>query len=213
LFSSDPEFYNNKEEDKMAHPGMNNFKKGYSPTIIALIIAFFIVGSIGIYYLFFDNPTWLYDQNEVEVNLSEKHAKEFEEAKKRIMAVNTTSNSDSLEPTKTNETTKNVNDKPIVKNEDLIKEKITKKTEAKEIEKAIIDKVKKSNSKTTVIEPKKTTTKPKATNTVLKSKTSKEVNNNIFFDGTNYSVQISSWKQQSIAEQEVTRLKKKGYSA
>ncbi|MCP5063953.1 MAG: SPOR domain-containing protein [Ignavibacteriae bacterium] len=236
LFSSDPEFYNNKEEDKMAHPGMNNFKKGYSPTIIALIIAFFIVGSIGIYYLFFDNPTWLYDQNEVEVTLSEKHAKEFEEAKKRVMAVNTTSNSDDNEPTQTN-------DKPKVKNENGSKIKNvqddlaedTKKKNNYNLKKASIKRsntkktsnkktdTKKTNIERTVKTPIVTIDKPTRTkNKVKEPRTSKietrkspskEVNNNIFFDGTNYSVQISSWKQQSIAEQEVTRLKKKGYSA
>lgn len=217
LFSGDLEFYNkNKEEYEMAHPGMNNFKKGYSPTIMALIITFFIVGTIGIYYLFFDNPTWLYDQNEVEVTLSEKHTKEFEEAKKRVMAVNTPSNNDDLEPTKTNEKVEEIDDKSVINNKDATKNETIKNTEAKEIEKEIIDKVKKSNTKTIVTDPQKTTVKPnevKVTKTVTKSKTSKEVNNNIFFDGTNYSVQISSWKQQRVAEQEVTRLKKKGYSA
>lgn len=236
LFSSDPEFYNkNKEEDEMAHPGMNNFKKGYSPTIIALIIAFFIVGSVGIYYLFFDNPTWLYDDHSIEVTLSKQHAKEFEEAKKRVMADNTTSNSNDGEPNTNNETVETNDDKPVTKNETK-GEKITKKNPfAKEIEKDIKQNTsktsiakknsqntntQKTNTKKTTTVPKATTSKPKVVNNkvtetpnkVSTSKTSKEVNNNIFFDGTNYSVQISSWKQQRVAEQEVTRLKKKGYS-
>ncbi len=236
LFSSDPEFYNNKEDDEMAHPGMNNFKKGYSPTIIALISAFFIVGSIGIYYLFFDNPTWLYDQNEVEVSLSEKHAKEFEDAKKRVMAVNTTSKSDDNEPTQTN-------DKPKVKNENGSKIKTiqddlaedTKKKNNYNLKKADIKRSntkktskKKTNTKKTNVErtvktpivtiDKPTRTKikvkePRTSKIETRKSPSKEVNNNIFFDGKNYSVQISSWKQQRVAEQEVTRLKKKGYSA
>jgi len=233
LFSNDPEFYKqNKEDDDMAHPGMNNFKKGYSPTIMALIIAFFIVGAIGIYYLFFDNPTWLYDQNEVEITLSEKHAKEFEEAKKRVMAVNTNSNNDDSTISKNDDKVEANEDKPIVNNGSKEKKNTKKNSFAKEIEKDIKQNNKKSNTQKSNIEkstvPKVTTSKPKATSTKPKdvkkkvtetpkkastSKTSREVNNNIFFDGTNYSVQISSWKQQRVAEQEVNRLKKKGYSA
>ena len=40
-----------------------------------------------------------------------------------------------------------------------------------------------------------------------------EVSNNIYSDGKNYSVQISSWKQQSIAEREANKLKSRGFDA
>ncbi len=201
------ELNNINEKDTMAHPGMNNFKKGYSPTIIALLFAFFIVGAIGIYYLFFDNPTWLYDSNEVELALSEKHSKEFEEAKRKALLVKSEDN----------------NDEPIVKKEKNVIEKsvtdikdVAKKVSKKTIEKEIIEKVKKSNTKKSVTTPK--VIKPKVEKTkvikkVAKPKASKKVSENIFFDGTNYSVQISSWRKKSIADKEVKRLIRKGHSA
>lgn len=40
-----------------------------------------------------------------------------------------------------------------------------------------------------------------------------EVSENIFYDGFVYNVQVSSWKQESIAEQEVNKLVKRGFPA
>lgn len=40
-----------------------------------------------------------------------------------------------------------------------------------------------------------------------------EVSKNIFFDGKQYSLQVSSWKQKSVAESEVNKLINKGYNA
>ncbi|MCB9259357.1 MAG: SPOR domain-containing protein [Ignavibacteriales bacterium] len=45
------------------------------------------------------------------------------------------------------------------------------------------------------------------------SKNEKEVSKNIYYDGSLYNVQVSSWKQENIAEREVNKLLKKGLPA
>jgi len=208
------EFNEKLEENNMAHPGMKNFKKGPSPTIIALIVAFFIVGAIGIYYLFFDNPTWLYDQNEIEIALSEKHAKEFEEAKRKALEIEK-NNIDKKIEDKTNDN-KNYDEKDKVDISKKVDDNSVKITNKKNIKESV-DEIKKTNTKKSIAAPK--VNKTKVTKKILepkksikKSKTSTKINKNIYFDGTNYSVQISSWPRESLAQKEVKRLSNKGYS-
>ncbi len=57
-----------------------------------------------------------------------------------------------------------------------------------------------------------TESKPEIDNTIL-ADTENEVAKNIYFDGFVYNVQISSWKQEKIAQNEVNKLVKSGYPA
>lgn len=162
-------------------------KRRKSPIIYLLIAAFVIIGAIGIYYLFFDNPTWLYDEHEVEVQLSQQHAKELEEARLKAL------NEQNPEVTSSNE-----NDKVI--DEQNADENSKKNTEEKIS----------SEKKDVIAIAKETKTEPKkSTSNVLDD----EVSENIYFDGFVYNVQVSSWKQEKFAKLEVSKLVKKGLPA
>ena len=190
----------------------------YSPTIYALIAAFFIVGGIGIYYLFFNNPTWLYDQNEIEVKLSEKHQREYEEAKKRARLL--AQKEDSIRNANANLKNENIADNVADNN----KEKKSENEGTKTVEKESNQKV----TKETKSETKKAIVKPQEETKIVKNevvnkkhlpqkktltKKKLEAPKNIYFDGTNYSLQISSWPNKNLAEKEVSRIKRKGYNA
>jgi len=81
---------------------------------------------------------------------------------------------------------------PPQKAQPVVKKEITPKTEA----------VKVSPKKTEIIKEKLPETKKTAL-----------VRDNIYLEGSNYVVQLSSWKSETIADQEVVRLKRKGIKA
>ncbi len=196
-------------------------KRRYSPTIYALIAAFFIVGAIGIYYLFFNNPTWLYDQNEIEIQLSEKHQREFEEAKRKAR----------LEAEKQGNKLKNSNDIAVNKKVDKDvankKEKVLKdetkniKTESnKNItvkensnKKNVINKTKVTEEKKAIAKVNKTIKSDNVKKVITKKTKFTEAAANIYYDGSSYSLQVSSWPNRKLAEKEVQRLAQKGYDA
>ncbi len=220
-----------EESDESAYKKMEKkmpFKKKnivpqrrYSLTIYALIAAFFIVGAIGIYYLFFNNPTWLYDQNEIEIQLSEKHQREFEEAKRKAR----------LEAEKQRNKLKDSNN--IAVNQKVNKEDTNKK---EKILKDETKNIKTESNKNVAVkensEPQKVTTKTKVTeeknaiakvNKTIKTNHVKKVTTkksrfteaaaNIYYDGSTYTLQVSSWPNKKLAEKEVQRLAQKGYDA
>ena len=195
-------------------------ERRYSPTIYALIAAFFIVGGIGIYYLFFNNPTWLYDQNEIEIELSEKHQREFEEAKRKARLL--AQKEDSIKIAKAKE--KIANEKNAMNTKGTESVDTGTKTVAEESNKKITNEVKTETKKTIAAPPKKEITKVQEevlnkTNTLPKKKYNKrkaKISNmpkNVYFNGSSYSLQTSSWPQKYLAEKEVNRLKQKGYDA
>ncbi len=211
----------NKSGKKMGLKKKNVMhERRYSPTIYALIAAFFIVGGIGIYYLFFNNPTWLYDQNEIEIELSEKHQREFEEAKRKARLL--AQKEDSIKIAKAKE--KIANEKNAMNTKGTESVDTGTKTVAEESNKKITNEVKTETKKTIAAPPKKEITKVQEevlnkTNTLPKKKYNKrkaKISNmpkNVYFNGSSYSLQTSSWPQKYLAEKEVNRLKQKGYDA
>ncbi len=188
-------------------------KPKYSPTIYALIAAFFIVGAIGIYYLFFNNPTWLYDQNEIEIKLQEQHQREFEEAKRKakLLAKKQNVKKDNINKNQQIEEKNKIkenNKQAITGTEKNRKEKEQSsvksgKTLAQKIEKKLKDKITKENS----------TEKTSVNNVNRKKVKLVEEAKNIYFNGVNYTLQISSWPRKILAEKEVERIRNKGYNA
>lgn len=164
-------------------------KKRRSPIIYMLIVAFLLIGAIGMYYLFFDNPTWLYDEHEVEVQLSQQHAQQLEDAKQKALEEN---------ETKAIETDNKTETKKV---EDDQEDKLEKTEDSKKI--VVKTKVEEPNENTAKVELKKKTSKS----------LDQEVAENIYFDGNDYNVQVSSWKQEKFAKLEVSKLEKKGLSA
>lgn len=172
---------------------------------------FVIVAGIGIYFLFFANPTWLYDEHEVEVTLSEQNQK-LKEIRTKLDADEKISQSQPLpeipvdsikintEEIKQDSVLKEVAkkdeiiNKPVEKVEQKIEKKITE-AETKSVNK---EKVNKNSTQTQFVDA---------------DPNEKEVADNIYFAGSKYSVQVSSWKQKSVAEKEVNKLKNKGFDA
>ncbi len=213
----------NKAGKKMVFKKKNIMhERRYSPTIYALIAAFFIVGGIGIYYLFFNNPTWLYDQNEIEIELSEKHQREFEEAKRRARLLAQKEDSIRNANKKAEEEIANGKDTMNSVEKESVKEGTT--IVAKESNTKVTNEVKTEVKKATAAPPKKEITKVQEEilnkkNTLPKKKyqrkKSQKLNmpKNVYFNGSSYSLQISSWPKKYLAEKEVNRLKQKGYDA
>jgi cell division septation protein DedD len=167
-------------------------QKRRGSTIYFLFAAFVIVGAIGIYYLFFQNPTWLYDQHEVEVALSQEHAEELGVMKKNgssnILDNNGLTETEELDNISKNVAKNNATDaKP---NETLLT------TNKAQIE---ADKVNQEIAETSIKDSDKSR--------------DEEVAENIYYDGFVYNVQVSSWKQKRIAEREVAKLVKKDFPA
>ena len=133
------------------------------------ILAFLIIGSIGIYYLFFKStPDYSLAENEIVTS----------EAPESIVNENETDESNKI------------NNQVKVEQDDqeaIIEQPVTKVENADELE--------------TKIES------PKSV------ENEKEVSKNIYFDGFVYNVQISSWKQEVIAQKEVNKLVKSGFPA
>ena len=133
------------------------------------ILAFLIIGSIGIYYLFFNStPDYSLAENEIVTS----------EAPESIVNENETDESNKI------------NNQDKVEQDDqeaIIEQPVTKVENADELE--------------TKIES------PKSV------ENEKEVSKNIYFDGFVYNVQISSWKQEVIAQKEVNKLVKSGFPA
>lgn len=200
-----------------------------SPIIYFLIGGFIAIGAIGIYYLFFKNPVWLYDKYEVETQLAEQHEKEFEQIKSNKKPINgkqeNAGNEASKNEVKKSSLTEKQNKKvkEVESNNNKVKENAPKQTVNKKE-----SFVKKSKSKT---EPKQVSTNKlvKESNKVTKkittptkinnvkilpaSNNEREAAKNIYFDGKDYTLQISSWKQSSIAVDQAKKILAKGYSA
>lgn len=189
-----------------------NQKAKKSPLIYALITGFIIIGAIGIYYLFFQNPTWLYDKYEVEAKLQEQHAKEFDKIKEGENVADLSN--DELKQ----------NEKTIIDNdngEKKVNEKnVEKKADSKNKKKTLAQNSQKKLNESSKPIPKEKTKKvvPLKNNShkvkvIPATKNESEAAKNIYFDGKNYSVQISSWKKSEIANREAEKLIKKGYPA
>ena len=144
---------------------MENKKK--SPLIYLLLALFFIVAAFAIYYLFFNKPAALYDQQEVA--LIEK-----------IEDVPPNNDQNISETPDDSEIKETSNVPAIVENKTDNNENTSDETESSKL--SSID-------------------------------NENEVAKNIYFDGYVYNVQISSWKQEQIAQNEVNKLVKSGFPA
>jgi len=163
-----------------------------SPIIYFLIAAFIVVGSIGIYYLFFQNPTWLYDQHEVEVTLSQQHAKSTDEKENQ---------SDIIDDTKLKTSPDNIDSESLTPSENIVTEKLNMESQE------VPDKKNNNEIKEKAAEPSKSSI------TKNDDIEEKEVAKNIYHDGFVYNIQVSSWQQRVIAEREVGKLMKRGLPA
>jgi len=84
----------------------------------------------------------------------------------------------------------------------------------KDINETIVESEKENLEYTANVEPEKTNNSQTELSQINNSiQEENEVVDNIYFDGSLYYVQISSWKQEPIAEKEVNRLIKKGFPA
>jgi len=182
-------------------------KRRRSPIIYSLIAGFIIVGAIGIYYIFFQNPTWLYDKYEIETILSEQHAKEFVEDNNKIEL-------ESNELITEENTDKNPLDNEInakADNSEKVESQSISKTE-QEIKKAETTNIRETNDQPNQSIG-KTTKKSESAKLLSAPSSESEASKNIFFDGKNYSIQISSWKQNTIAKKEAQKLIARGFPA
>ncbi|MFZ1288610.1 MAG: SPOR domain-containing protein [Melioribacteraceae bacterium] len=186
--------------------------KRRNKTLINTLIGLFIVVSvIGIYFLFLANPTWLYDEHEVEVALSEQNQK-LKEIRKKLEDDEKISQSQNLHKipvdtaiSKTVEIKQDsvINEIPpkeeiISKPVEKVEQKIEKKILVSETKSVKNERVNINTSKTQIVDA---------------DPNEKEVADNIYSIGSTYSVQVSSWKQAGIAEREVNKLKSKGFDA
>ena len=136
-------------------------KKKKSPLIYLLIATFFIIGAIGIYYIFFSqHEPEKYDQN---TSIAENIVETPDDANSETQV-------------------QNVLDAP----------QIVEETKEDEIENT--NAVNESQNLAAIDEE-------------------KEVAENIYFDGFVYNVQVSSWKQRSVADSESQKLINKGFPA
>ena len=238
----------NKQQDEKDMKKEISRRKKNKVTVRILIGMFVIVSAIGIYYLFLKNPTWLYDQHEIEAQMAEQNAKMLKEINDKLHKQNEILNNKVEAKTPTDSTAATFADvkndtvlqaKNVIKNEiskssenevkkDEVKladnktnnikpalnEQITNKEKPKETAKTE-SKVKLTENDSKTVTVKKETQQKEATKTIVKEMNQKEeeVSNNIYSDGKNYSVQISSWKQQSIAKREANKLKSRGFDA
>ncbi len=201
--------------------------KRKSPIIYVLIAMFIIVGAIGIYYLFFRNPAWLYDEYEYEVALSEKYLHEYENMKKHNYNDSTMAMANDSQKVKVDKELNEEAKKSVVKNDVQVDENVISDDdkEVKELKKKKIDKIiadiekKKAVAKSTMKEKQKIGEKKvfesNVTGKTKNDKTNKEreVGQNIFYDGYVYNIQLSSWPKKETAERQVNKYIKKGYSA
>ncbi len=199
------EKYSETPSDKLQSKLVNKKK---SPIVYLLMAIFIIIAAIGIYYLYLANPTWLYDPHETEIKLSEQHAKEFEDARLSKAVDNLgegeestlASLKDSIAEVPLESEVKGLTT-PLTQKENITPTPTTK-------EKVLDSKkeVKKSEPIKTAVENKTVTTLSEA------NKNETETSKNIYYDGNGYTVQVSSWKQLKLAEDDVNRLTKLGYS-
>ncbi|MBK8945661.1 MAG: SPOR domain-containing protein [Ignavibacteriae bacterium] len=200
-------------QDKSETDMRTKIPKRRNKTLVNFLIGIFLlIAAVGIYFLFFANPTWLYDEHEVEVALAEKNEEILNSTEEEIPI-----DSVSLEST----TLPNIpSDSTVNNNLDEKKELIV------EAEKKVEEK---NNSPITKVEQKSENKIDKAKTNISKNESQKlanikseikdidpnenEVTDNIFSNGTSFSVQVSSWKQKTIAEREANKLVSKGFSA
>ena len=90
------------------------------------------------------------------------------------------------------------------------KDSVQKSEQKKNITSPSNDKSKPNTSLKTVVTPKKSETISKSEN---ESESETNPKSTIFTDGTKYSFQVSSWKNKSKAENEVSRLKSEGHNS
>ncbi len=137
--------------------------------VFLLVLAFILIGAIGLYFMFFNNSGVITNETVNEPVIVEESIGELE-----------------IQPTQDDNS---IIDTPNEVVNEIEEEAKTKTEQIAPISKENEDIAGNTNTDET------------------------EVSENIFFDGFVYNVQLSSWKQESIAEQEVNKLVKKGFPA
>jgi cell division septation protein DedD/nucleoid DNA-binding protein len=135
-----------------------------------LILAFIVIGAIGIYYLFFNTTPTTNNEIQTEILSGEENPIEVIDDD-------------------ANEMLNNEKDEIEAENVEVIEPPISEENEINSNE-----------------------SKPEIDNTIS-ADSENEIAKNIYFDGFVYNVQISSWKQEKIAQNEVNKLVKSGYPA
>lgn len=182
-------------------------RKGHRTVNYLLLALFLIVASIGIYYLFIDNLTWLYDEHELQLKVNHQLDEKTNELNSTNLSTNNYNKDESTveksSNTAENKIKNNESKKVLTKNNNVKKSPIPS-------EKKIDANIKSTKSKISAADVEKKKIVSSSNKNISKET---EVADNIYFDGAMYSVQVSSWQREEIAKREVQKLSRRGFPA
>ncbi len=196
------------EKIEQSLPASKSRAKKRNFRITLLIALFIMVIAVGIYYLFFQNPTWLHDKYEIEVAQQKKYENKLATLKGEAKQ----NNNDQIKKEEVAEpVSKTTNHKDEGTNSSQKIEKTGTKINNSTVTSTSKTQLSTSSNIKTI--PKKMSTNIKEIVMVDSDPHETEVSKNIYFNGRTYSLQVSSWKNQIYAEREAEKLLSKGYSA